>query len=217
MNFEGRGKYIWLGIFIIGFLCSSYEPFDRITWAVEVLPAILALLFLYFTKKRFECSNFLYIVALVHCLILFTGGHYSYAHTPHMEWLNFLFGDGTRNNFDKIGHFIQGVTPALFAREFLIRDKIVVRKSWTNFIAFCFAMTISAFYEIAEWLAAIIYKAKATSFLGTQGYVWDTQTDMFMALVGAILAMIVFGKKHNKWMAEKELEMDNRRKNIVNK
>ena len=78
-------------------------------------------------------------------------------------------------------------------------------------------MTISAFYEIAEWLAAIIYKAKATSFLGTQGYVWDTQTDMFMALVGAILAMIVFGKKHNKWMAEKELEMDNRRKNIVNK
>lgn len=211
MNFKGNGKYIWIGIFIIGFLFSSYEPFDRITWAMEVAPAFLGILFLYCTRKRFEFSNFIYIVALVHCLILFIGGHSSYANVPHMEWLNFLFGDGTRNNFDKIGHFIQGVTPALLAREFLLRDKIIVKESWANFAAFCFAMTISAVYELVEWIAAIIYEGKANSFLGTQGYVWDTQTDMFMALVGAILAMIVFGKKHNKWMAEKELEMKERR------
>ena len=208
MNFKGRGQYLWLGIFIITFLWSSYEPFDRITWAMEVLPAFLGMLFLFFTKKRFECSNFLYIVALIHCIILFIGGHYTYTNVPHMEWLNFLFGDGTRNNYDKIGHFIQGVTPALFAREFLIRDKIVLKKGWVNFLAFCFAMTISAFYELAEWFAAIIYQGKAKSFLGTQGYAWDTQSDMFMALVGAILAILIFRKVHDKWMLAKELEME---------
>lgn len=207
MDFKGRGKYIWLGVFIIAFLVSSYKPFDRITWAMEVAPAFLGLWFLQFTKKKFEWSNFLYIVALIHCLILFIGGHYTYTNVPYMDWLNFLCGDGTRNNYDKIGHFIQGITPTLFAREFLLRDKIIVKEGWANFASFCFAMTISAFYELSEWFAAIIYEGKAKSFLGTQGYAWDTQSDMFMAFVGSILAIIVFGKIHNKWMAEKEREL----------
>jgi putative membrane protein len=131
------------------------------------------------------------------------GGHYTYAEVPLFDWLRDVTG-GTRNNYDKVGHFLQGFVPALIAREILIRKAVVASANWRNFFIVCFCLAFSAFYELIEWIAAILSKEAATAFLGTQGYAWDTQSDMAFALAGAIICLAVMRKPHDRQLAELE-------------
>ena len=134
-----------------------------------------------------------YFLILIHSVILMVGGHYTYAEVPLFNWIRDTF-DMARNNYDKIGHLAQGFIPAVIAREILLRLKIVVKKGWLSFIVICICLAISAFYELIEWWAALLSGEAAEAFLGTQGYVWDTQSDMALALLGAILSLLLLAK-----------------------
>lgn len=140
------------------------------------------------------------MVIFIHFLVLLLGAHYTYAEVPGFKWMNAVFG-GTRNNYDKIGHFIQGFSPALIAREILIRKEVLKKKSWLFFIVICIVLGISAFYEIIEWWISLFSGESGDSFLGTQGNIWDTQTDIFMALIGGIVALLLFSKIQDKKIA----------------
>ncbi|MCW8925200.1 MAG: DUF2238 domain-containing protein [Xanthomonadales bacterium] len=187
----------WLGIFIAVFVWSAVEPADRMTWWLEVIPAILGLFILAITRQRFPLTQLVYILILVHAVILMVGGHYTYAEVPAGDWLRDLVG-GERNNYDKLGHFAQGFIPAMIAREILIRHGVVVVRGWLSFLVLCVVLSISAFYELIEWWAALAGSEAAESFLGTQGYVWDTQSDMLWALGGAAVALLALSKTHNR-------------------
>jgi len=185
-------------IFVLsGLIISGIAPHDYFTWILEVFPAIIALVIIYFTRQTFPLSNLLYCLILIHCLILFIGGHYTYAEVPLFNTLKELLHQ-QRNNYDKVGHFIQGFVPAIVAREILIRKKVVNKLGWLSFICVSICLAISAFYELIEAFVAIVTGDSAEAFLGTQGYVWDTQSDMFYALLGAIVALILLPKIHNK-------------------
>lgn len=171
---------------------NATEPF---TWWLEALPVFAGIVALIIFRK-FEFSNFTYIVIFIHFLILLLGAHYTYAKVPGFEWMNGLFGE-ERNNYDKIGHFIQGFSPAMVAREIMIRKNIINKKSWLFFVIVCIVLAISAFYEIIEWWVSLATGDSGDEFLGTQGYVWDTQTDIFMALIGGLAAMLFFQKIQN--------------------
>lgn len=186
----------WLAIFFVVFIWSAIEPKDTLTWILEVLPAIIALVLLIFTRKSFPLTPLLYVMILIHCVILMIGGHYTYAEVPFGD----LLGTG-RNNYDKLGHFAQGFIPALVAREILIRKQVVPSMKWLHFFVVCFCLAFSAFYELIEWWVAEISGESAEAFLGTQGYVWDTQSDMALALLGAILAIAVLSKFHDKQLS----------------
>jgi putative membrane protein len=162
-----------------------------------VFPAIIALVIMYFTRRTFPLSNLLYCLILIHCLILFIGGHYTYAQVPLFNTLKELLHQ-ERNNYDKVGHFIQGFVPAIVAREILIRKKVLNKLGWLSFICISICLAISAFYELIEAFVAIVSGDSAEAFLGTQGDVWDTQSDMFYALVGAIVSLILLPNIHNK-------------------
>ena len=181
----------FLGVFITGLALSAISPHDRLTWWLEVIPGIVIAAGLSVTSRRFQFSTFLYSVFLIHGLILVTGGHFTYAEVPFFNW-------GARNNFDKIGHFFQGLTPALAGREFFLRRNIFGDCGWLTLLLFLSAAGISATYEIIEWLAAEILGSDAESFLGTQGYQWDTQTDMLCACLGAAAALIILGQYHRR-------------------
>jgi len=185
-------KPLWLGIFLIVFLWSAIAPKDYITWFLEVLPAIVALLILALTEKSFPLTPLAYHLILIHSVILMIGGHYTYAEVP--------FGDlfSNRNNYDKIGHLAQGFIPALIAREILMRKAVVASKKWLNFFIVTTCLAISAFYELIEWWVALLSGESAEAFLGTQGYIWDTQSDMLLALLGAILCLVVLSRMHNR-------------------
>lgn len=188
---------IWLFIYSVVFIWSLINPKDLFTWFLEVLPAMIALIVLVRTYKNFKLTPLVYTLILIHCIILMVGGHYTYASVPLFDFIkDFLNQD--RNNFDKLGHFAQGFIPAMVAREIIIRKSIITIESWRNFFIICFCLGFSAFYELIEWLVALLSNEASNDFLGTQGYIWDTQSDMAWALFGAILALIVLSKYHDK-------------------
>lgn len=186
-------RALWLLVYTLVFIWSAWQPADRLTWVLEVLPAVLALLILAFTHSRFPLTPLVYGLLLAHCVILMVGGHYTYAEVPLFDLLRDLTG-GSRNNFDKLGHFAQGFVPALVARELIIRLQLINGAAWRNFFIICFCLAVSAFYELIEWWVALLSQQAAESFLGTQGYVWDTQSDMAWALVGALLALVTLSR-----------------------
>ena len=188
---------IWLFIYSIVFIWSLINSKDLFTWFLEVLPAMIALIVLVRTYKKFKLTPLVYTLILIHCIILMVGGHYTYASVPLFDFLkDFLNQD--RNNFDKLGHFAQGFIPAMVAREIIIRKSIITIESWRNFFIICFCLGFSAFYELIEWWVALLSNEASNDFLGTQGYIWDTQSDMAWALFGAILALTVLSKYHDK-------------------
>jgi putative membrane protein len=178
-------------------LASTFGPSDTATWWMEVLPVLIAIPILGFTYQKFHLTELVYFFIFIHCLILILGGTYTYAKVPAGFWVQEMF-DLSRNPYDKLGHFAQGFIPALIAREILIRKHIVNGKRMLNFIVVCIVLAISATYELIEWIAALIMNEGAESFLGTQGDEWDTQSDMAWALLGAIIAIVFFGKWHDQ-------------------
>ena len=188
---------LWLLVFAVVLVWSAINPADYFTWFLEVLPAIIGLLVLLATRKSFPLTPLVYVLILIHCVILMVGGHYTYAEVPLFDWIRDSFGL-MRNNYDKVGHFAQGFIPAMVAREILIRKKVVLVRSWLAFLIVCFCLAFSAFYELIEWAVALASGESAEAFLGTQGYVWDTQSDMGFALVGAVSALLLLGRWHDR-------------------
>ncbi len=186
-----------LVFFCIILTWSAINPNDSFVWFLEVLPAILGVLVLIFTYKKFQFTNFAYTLILIHCCILIIGGHYTYAEVPLFDWIRDVF-NGTRNNYDKVGHFAQGFIPAIIAREILVRRNIINGKKWLNVIIVSICMAISATYELIEWLVAELTGESADAFLGTQGYIWDTQSDILYATIGATVALLTLSKLHDK-------------------
>ena len=176
---------------------SGIEPFDRMTWALEVFPVAIALVVMVASYRRFPLTTLLYVCIFAHCLVLILGGVYTYARVPLGFEIAELF-NLTRNPYDKIGHFFQGFVPALVAREVLIRGEFVNGRRMLNFLIVCVVLAISAFYELIEWWVAVLAGQGADEFLGTQGYVWDTQSDMLLALIGAIAALVLFASWHDR-------------------
>jgi putative membrane protein len=158
---------------------------------------MIAFVLLASTRHRFPFTPLAYFLILLHCLILMVGGHYTYAETPLLDPLGDYFG-WQRNNYDKLGHLAQGFVPAIVAREILLRNAVVVSRGWLFFIVACICLAISALYELIEWGVALVSEQAADAFLGTQGYVWDTQSDMFYALIGAILALVLLSRAHDR-------------------
>jgi len=192
-----KWRTAWIMLFLMVLLWSGIRPYDYPTWVLEVGPAIIAAVVLWFTRNTFPLTPLSYVLILIHCLILMVGGHYTYAEVPLFDDLAELLGS-ERNNYDKLGHFAQGFVPAMVAREVLIRKQVVNSHRWRNFLIVCFCLGFSAFYELLEWWVALLSAEAAESFLGTQGYVWDTQSDMAWALSGAIIALVVLGRLHNR-------------------
>ena len=188
---------IWLLVFIAVMIWSAISPADRLTWWMEVVPAMIALVVLVVTRQRFPLTQLAYFLILIHAVILMVGGHYTYAEVPLGDWLRDL-SSGERNNYDKLGHLAQGFIPAIIAREILIRNGVLAIRAWLGFIVVSIVLAISAFYELIEWWAALLSAQAAESFLGTQGYVWDTQSDMAWALSGAILALLTLSGIHDR-------------------
>ena len=190
-------KIAWLGIFLLVLVWSAIEPKDFYTWLLEIAPAIIGVLALAITFKRFRLTGLLYLLILVHCIVLMVGGHYTYAEVSLFDAIKSWFGF-ERNNYDKLGHFVQGFVPAMIARELLIRKHVLASRAWLNFIVICFCLALSAVYELIEWWVAILSGASSEAFLGTQGYIWDTQSDMAMALLGAIAALGLLSGLHDR-------------------
>ncbi len=194
-------RAIWLAVMLGVLIWSGINPKDQITWLLEVLPVLLALPVLYLTREQFPLTTLVYVLILVHAVILMIGGHYTYAEVPIGDWLREMF-DGTRNNYDKLGHLAQGFIPAIVAREVAIRLSVFNSRAWMNFFVVALCLAISALYELIEWWVALVSEEAADSFLGAQGYVWDTQSDMALALVGAILAIVLLGGLHDRQLKE---------------
>ena len=186
-------RYGWLAVFLLVLLWSAIGPKDRVTWWLEVLPALIALVVLIATRRRFPLTGLSYALILAHCIILMVGGHYTYAEVPIGEWLREAV-DGSRNNYDKLGHFAQGFVPAVVGREVVVRLGVVPSAAWRNFFIVGSVLGFSAFYELIEWWVALLSDEAAESFLGTQGYAWDTQSDMGWALFGALLGLVLFSR-----------------------
>ncbi len=190
-------KQLWIIIFFTVLIWSGINPKDQFTWFLEVLPAIIGLIVIIFTYKRFRLTTLVYSQILIHCVVLMVGGHYTYAEVPLFDTIKELLNQD-RNNYDKVGHFAQGFIPAMITREILIRKNIIPLAKWRNFFIVCFCLGFSAFYELIEWWVALLSGEDAEAFLGTQGYVWDTQSDMGLALLGSIVALILLSKYHDK-------------------
>ena len=190
-------KFIWLLIFFSVLIWSAIKPKDTLTWWLEALPAIIGLFTLAITYRSFPLTRLSYVLILIHSVILLVGAHYTYAEVPLFdtiaEWLNH-----SRNNYDKVGHLAQGFIPVILAREILIRKNVVSGQPWLHFLAVCFVLAFSAFYELIEWWAALLGGGSAEAFLGTQGYVWDTQSDMAWALFGGVVSLILLSRLHDK-------------------
>jgi len=195
-------RLAWIAVFLAVLVWSGIGPKDYMTWCLEVAPAVIGGLVLWFTRDRFPLTTLVYVLILVHCVILMVGGHYTYAEVPLGEWAREAF-DGSRNNYDKLGHFVQGFIPAMIARELVIRLGIFNSERWRNFFIVCFCLAFSAFYELIEWWVALLSDEAADSFLGTQGYVWDTQSDMGWALFGAVTALVFLGRLHDRQLRER--------------
>lgn len=182
---------------VLSLIISGIDPFDRGTWFMEVLPVLIVVPLLIHTYKRFPLTNLLYILIFIHCMVLIVGGTYTYARVPFgfemAEWFGL-----DRNPYDKIGHFMQGFVPAIAAREILLRNDILKHGKMLIFIVISIVLAISASYELIEWAAALALGEGAEEFLGTQGYEWDTQSDMFFALIGSVSALFLLSKWHDR-------------------
>jgi len=176
---------------------SAVRPHDYFTWFMEVAPILIGVPILVATYRRFPLTPLLYRLIFVHAVILMVGGHYTYAEVPLGFWMQRAFGLA-RNHYDRIGHFAQGFVPAILAREILLRRGVVARRGWLFFLATCVCLAFSAFYELVEWWTAELTGSAATAFLGTQGDPWDTQWDMFLALLGALLSPLLLGRVHDR-------------------
>ncbi|UCB55505.1 MAG: DUF2238 domain-containing protein [Thiotrichales bacterium] len=190
-------QLVWIAILAAFFVWSAIEPRDRATWVLEVFPVIIGAIVLALTYRTFRLTALLYILILLHAIVLLVGGHYTYAEVPLFNDLKSLFGS-ERNNYDKIGHIMQGFVPAMIARELIIRLNIIPERHWRNFFIVCFVLAVSAFYELLEWWVALVSEQAAEAFLGTQGYEWDTQSDMGYALAGAIAALLLLSRLHDR-------------------
>lgn len=190
----------WTGVFLAVLVWSGIGPHDYLTWFLEVAPAIIGGVVLWMTRDSFRLTALAYVLILVHCIILMVGGHYTYAEVPLFDWIGEIF-DHERNNYDKVGHLAQGFIPAIVAREIVIRKHVFNSAAWRNFFIVCFCLGFSAFYELIEWWVALLSGEGAEAFLGTQGYVWDTQSDMGWALFGAAMALILLSKIHDRQLA----------------
>ena len=178
-------------------LISGWQPYDRATWWMEVAPILIALPVLWFSYGRFPLTTLLYVLIFLHAVVLMTGGAYTYARVPLGFHIEEFFELG-RNPYDKIGHFMQGFVPALVAREVLLRGQFVRGRGMLAFVVVCIVLAISATYEFVEWGAALSLGQGADEFLGTQGDPWDTQSDMFMALIGSFVALVGFSRLHDR-------------------
>ena len=176
---------------------SGIRPHDYFTWFLEVLPALLGVGILAAIYPRFKFTNLTYGLVWIQCAILMVGGHYTYAQMPLFNWLRDTFGL-MRNNYDKVGHFAQGFVPAIVAREALLRVTPLKRGKMVSFIVVSICLAFSALYELFEWQVAVILGPRTKDFIGSQGDIWDTQEDMFMCLIGAILAVLLLSRIHDK-------------------
>ena len=188
-----------LAVTALVFAWSGWGPYDRMTWWLEVAPGILGAVLLTVTYSHFRFTTLVYTLIALHIMLLCVGGHYTYARVPLFNWIEPYFG-WHRNHFDRLGHFMQGFVPALIARELFIRLRVVNAVGWRLAIIILICMGISALYELLEWATALYSGEAASAFLGTQGDVWDTQEDMFMALVGAICALLIMSFWQNRQM-----------------
>lgn len=185
---------------VLGVLAlAGFYTADRLTWALETFPVMIAVPLLWGTYKRFPLTPLLYWIITIHTLVLIAGGYWTYAHVPLGFWIEDAFGL-SRNPYDKIGHFLQGVTPALLTREILLRRGYLRAKGMAAFLAICVAALVSVCYELLEWGSALALGQGADEFLGTQGDPWDTQSDMFMALIGASVAMGLLSRWQDRQM-----------------
>jgi putative membrane protein len=182
---------------LVALVVSGWQPYDRLTWLMEVLPVLVALPLLVITRDRYPLTTLLYVLIFLHGLVLIGGGAYTYARVPLGAWVQDWFGLA-RNPYDKLGHFVQGFVPVLIAREILLRGAFVRGPRMTAFLCVCVALAISAFYELIEWWAALSLGKGADEFLGTQGDQWDTQSDMFLALIGATVALATLSRVHDR-------------------
>jgi putative membrane protein len=197
---ETREAIALLVLTAIALVISGIGPRERGTWLLEVLPVLIAAPLLVFSWKPFRLTRLAYWLIFVHALVLMLGGHYTYAHVPLGFWLQEIF-ELARNPYDRIGHFMQGFTPAIVVREILLRRSPLRPGKWTFFLVTCVALAFSAVYEFVEWWVALLLGEGATAFLGTQGDEWDTQSDMFMCLIGAIASQLLFARLHDRQLA----------------
>ena len=195
-------RLIWfVGVFAPVLAWSWINPHDRFTWWLESLPIVLGIPIIFACAKKFPLSSLLLVLIWFHGVILIVGGHYTYALVPLGEWAKEWFG-WTRNNYDKLGHFAQGFVPAILTRELLVRNSPLKESKWLGFLVVCVCLAFSAFYELIEWFTAVTQGSAADDFLGTQGNPWDTQTDMLFALIGAIVAVAFFSRRHDRSLAK---------------
>lgn len=194
----------WLTALLLATLAalavSGIEPYDRLTWWMEVMPVLIALPALYFTRRIFPLTPLLYGLLFFHGLVLMLGGHYTYSRVPLGFWLQDGF-DFARNHYDRIGHLTQGFVPAILAREILIRLSPLKSGGWLFFLVCCVVLAVSASYEFVEWWAALLYGAEAEEFLATQGDIWDTQWDMLLALIGCLVSQLLLSGWHDRQLS----------------
>ena len=222
-SFDKTFRWVVGLVVLVVFVWSGIRPHDYMTWIMEVAPAVLGAVVMWFTRKRFPLSNFMIGCIAIHAIILMVGGHYTYAQVPIGDWLRDI-GIFGRNNYDKLGHFAQGFFPVVYAREILLRNRILNTgtpntvtvgagilentstsrgmRVWLGFICISIVGLITALYEIIEWLSAVALGDRATDFLGTQGYVYDTQSDMFLALIGGLVALLLITRLHDRSMTK---------------
>ncbi|WP_428036099.1 DUF2238 domain-containing protein [Amphritea sp.] len=199
-------RILWIITFSAALLWSAINPKDQFTWFLEVVPALVGVVVLAMTRKKYPLTPILYVLILIHSIILMVGGHYTYAEVPLFDQISELFG-WQRNNYDKVGHLAQGFIPAVIARELMIRAHAVNGRRWLNLFTISFCLAFSALYELIEWWVAELTGDSAEAFLGTQGYVWDTQSDMLLALIGACLAVLFLSRWHDRQLRQLNLHI----------
>ena len=197
---ESRLPLTLLGLVGLALMASALAPYDRATWWMEVAPVLIVAPLLVATHRRFPLTTLLQVLIAAHALVLIVGGSWTYARVPVGFWLQDVLALD-RNPYDRIGHFMQGFVPAIAAREILLRHRVLRPGGWLFFVVTCVCLAISALYELVEWGAAVALGQGAEAFLGTQGDPWDTQSDMAMALLGAVLAQLLIGGWHGRQLA----------------
>ncbi|PWA04097.1 DUF2238 domain-containing protein [Flavobacterium psychrotolerans] len=199
-----KSIYLMLSLFFATLLWSIINPKEGFTCFLEIIPAIIGLIILAFTFKKFRFTNLTYFLILIQCIILFIGGHYTYAKVPLFDYIKEIFHQ-SRNNYDKVGHFAQGLVPAMIIRELFIRKKVIANKSFFNFIIVSICLAISAAYEWIEWFVSLATGDNGDAFLGTQGDIWDTQSDILFATIGAIVGLVLLSKIQDKQLQNLKL------------
>lgn len=196
---------VLLALVVVALVLSRIHPYDPATWWMEVMPVLIGIPVLLFTYRRFPLTPLAYYLLTVHALILIVGGHYTYARVPLGNWFQEAF-HLARNHYDRLGHFAQGFVPAILTREILLRTSPLRRGGWLFTLVTSVCLAISACYEFIEWWAALLGGSAATEFLGTQGDVWDTQWDMFLALIGAVVAQLLLSRMHDRQLRKLKLD-----------